>query len=390
MTAPASSLGAARERFAHWLFGQALPVWASVGCDGDKTAPALLGAQECLTLAGEPAFPGFKRVRVQARQLFVFSWAALRGWPEGAARAEGIFRFLLHARQADGGWARRLSRTGAVLDPTADLYDLAFVVFALAWYGRLEGSSGQAVQSARATLGWIVQAMSLPDGGFLNCLPDAGEDRQQNPHMHLFEAVLALYQTTGDEKDLALAHAIYALFSTRFQDAETGTLGEYFGPDWQPAAGAAGQWVEPGHHFEWVWLLHAYRGLTGVDTTRQAHALYSFARQHGVAAATGLVHDALDRHGTVIKDGFRLWVQGEALRGLLSHAPEQDAALAVTVATNLLDRYFINCPPGTWIDQLDGQGRGVADRIPTSSLYHIVTAYESLDQAVGHGATGGG
>ena len=97
----------------------------------------------------------YKRVRVQARQIFVFSCAHGLGWPGALEAASDGYEFLTrHARRADGGWVRLLGRDGEVLDPTADLYDLAFVVFALAWYARATGSA-EAIGQAHDTLAWI-------------------------------------------------------------------------------------------------------------------------------------------------------------------------------------------------------------------------------------------
>ncbi|WP_086650374.1 AGE family epimerase/isomerase [Acetobacter cibinongensis] len=375
------SLQEVHQQFRHWLFDQALPFWATVGCDGSKENPAQYGAQESLTLAGEPALPPFKRVRVQARQLFVFSWAVLQGQTHYQACADGIFRFLLKAQKPEGGWVCSLTPDGAVLDPTADLYDLAFVVFALAWYARVE-PDGQAVSLARQTVLWIEHAMSTPEGGFLNSLPQPSEPRQQNPHMHLFEAVLALYETTQNPTDLALGHTLYALFTKHFQDTRTGTLGEFFTQDWHPASGMQGQWVEPGHHFEWVWLLSEYERLAGVETGAQARRLYDFATRHGVKAETALVYDALDRDGAVLKASSRLWVQGEALRGVLVFDPQDQQGLVARMVRNLLERYFKGCPAGTWLDQMDEKGLPTSHSIPTSSLYHITTAFAALDKAV--------
>lgn len=376
-----SSLQGVHHQFKQWLFDQALPFWATVGCDGSAENPAHYGAQESLTLAGEPALPPFKRVRVQARQLFVFSWAVLQGQTHYQACADGIFRFLLKAHKPEGGWVCSLTPDGAVLDPTADLYDLAFIVFALAWYARVE-PEGQALSLARQTVLWIEHAMSTPQGGFLNSLPSTSEPRQQNPHMHLFEAVLTLYETTQDKADLTLGHTLYTLFTKHFQDARTGTLGEFFTHDWQPASGIQGQWVEPGHHFEWVWLLSEYERLTGVKTEAQARRLYDFATRHGFKTETALVYDALDRAGAVLKASSRLWVQGEALRGMLVFDPQDQHGLVTRVVQNLLERYFKGCPAGTWLDQMDEKGLPASHFIPTSSLYHITTAFAALDKVV--------
>ncbi|GAN62243.1 mannose-6-phosphate isomerase [Acetobacter indonesiensis NRIC 0313] len=368
-------------QFRDWLFDSALPFWATTGCDGTAQTPAFLGAQECLTVTGVSAHAAFKRVRVQARQLFVFSWAALRGWPTGRSRADGIYAFLLKAHEGSGRWSRSLTPDGKMLDTTADLYDLAFVVFALAWYGRLD-ASGQAVCLARETVQWVQANMAATGGGFYNTLPQQAEPRQQNPHMHLLEAVLALYDTTQDQADLVLAHDLYQLFSTQFQDAQTGTLGEFFTQNWQPSEGDQGNWLEPGHHFEWVWLLKDYTRLSGVDTSAQANRLYDFALRYGVNQQTALVYDAVGRDGSLLKASSRLWVQGEAVRGVLTQNPRDTDGLAARMATNLLTRYFAGCPAGTWLDQLDEAGEPKVDKIPTSSLYHITTAYDALDKAV--------
>ena len=65
--------------------------------------------------------------------------------------------------------------------------------------------------------------------------------------MHLLEAVLALFETTGDKALLASADALVELFRRRFFDSASGSLGEFF-TTWQWAPGPAGTHVEPGHH----------------------------------------------------------------------------------------------------------------------------------------------
>ena len=115
-----------------WIFRDVLPFWSTAGRDRPG-----FGFVEHLDLAARPADVPYKRVRVQARQIFVFSCAHTLGWPGALeAAADGHDFLTRHARRADGAWARLLGRDGDVLDPTTDLYDLAFVVFALAWYAR--------------------------------------------------------------------------------------------------------------------------------------------------------------------------------------------------------------------------------------------------------------
>ncbi len=42
---------------------------------------------------------------------------------------------------------------------------------------------------------------------------------------------------------------------SHFIDAETGGLREFFKADWTPYDGEKGRIMEPGHQFEWAWLL---------------------------------------------------------------------------------------------------------------------------------------
>jgi mannose/cellobiose epimerase-like protein (N-acyl-D-glucosamine 2-epimerase family) len=64
--------------FAAWMRDHALPFWATVGQDRYG-----LGFVEHLTFDARPAPVVYKRVRVQTRQIYVYSAAALDG-VEGA------------------------------------------------------------------------------------------------------------------------------------------------------------------------------------------------------------------------------------------------------------------------------------------------------------------
>lgn len=360
-----------RDRFNRWMFDDALPLWASTGHEGS------LGTSEHLTLDAAPAAAPFKRMRVQARQVYVFAQAALLGWPGGRQRAEQGYAFILaHGQRPGGGWVRRLSPAGApALDHTLDLYDQAFVLLALAWHSRLTGSD-EPLNIAHNTLAAIDAQMAHPHGGYRNAVPNEPGPRQQNPHMHMLEALLALHETSPDPAFLTHARALVQLFRTHFFDPETSTLGEFFAEDWSNPT----DHIEPGHQFEWVALLDQYATLTGDDLSPEIEALYASALRHGTDPETGLVHDAVTRNGTQISRSHRLWPQTEALKAhaVMARRGRNTTAQTDRTIQSILDRYLSNCPRGTWIDQLDHQGRPTADKIPTSSLYHLMTAYTAL------------
>ena len=365
---------AAHGRFRAWLFDTALPLWVETGCDPGH------GAHEHLTANGAPGLPGFKRLRVQARQLVVFSQAAMLGWSRGEAAAHAIYRFMTRHAEAHHvdthPWARRLTRAGDVLDPTADLYDLAFVLLALAWYGRLTGSP-EPIDRADRLLDWLDRSMALPAGGYANTLPTEPGWRQQNPHMHLLEALLALYETTGADRYAGRAASLVDLFRSRLLDPHTGTLGEYFDQDWSPAPGDDGDMIEPGHHYEWVWLLGEADRLIGTETGAERTALYGFCERHGIDPDTGLVRDGLSRDGRIRKGSARLWVQTEALRAHTVMGRQDEIP---RVLDNLLGRYLAHPVAGAWTDQLDAEFMPVGRDIPASSFYHVVTGYAALDR----------
>ncbi|WP_419730545.1 AGE family epimerase/isomerase [Lichenicola sp.] len=384
-----------------WIFELALPFWSTVGMNPPAAAGRGRGAAEFVTLAGVPGEPGFRRMRVQARQLYVFAEAAARGYAGAAAIADGIHRFMTrHGAAADGGWARLLDPDGQVLDPTNDLYDLAFVLFGLARYARLTGAPAPLAQAAR-TLGFLRRSMSRPSGGFANAWPPEPGWRQQNPHMHLLEAALELFDVSRDQRWADLAGDLVVLFREHLLEPGSDTLGEYFQEDWRRAAGLEGDKVEPGHHAEWVWLLDRHEALTGTATGDLVRRLDGVAMRHGVGPATGLVRDEIGRDGSLRRGSSRLWVQTEMLRAhCVMHAravraadPEAaDARLRAIVVTtdNLLSRYLVGrdaavLPSGTWIDQLDAFARPAIDRIPTSSFYHIMAAWVELDRLVARG-----
>ena len=372
------------------MFARALPHWFRHGIDWTRG-----GFAERLTLSGEADDPGFKRLLVQARQIYVFSHAALSD-PDRARRAQWAhaaghgFDFMVrHYWQGPlRGWARAVSPEGKPFDASAEFYGQTFVLFACAWVYRALGEAG-ALAAASKTLDFLDHHLADAQcGGYWQGLTAAGElaqgaPRQQNPHMHLLEALLALHKATGEKIHLARAAAVYDLFRTRFFDSGTNTLGEYFTGDWRPLPGPQGQIVEPGHHFEWAWLLHDYAGSAGnASAAGYAQAAFAFALEHGVDPESGLAYDAVDRRGARLRPSHRLWPQTEMLKALIAsaeHAPEKHlrenarARIPAMVAA-VFDHYF-TAGGGIWNDQLDAARAPVSQSVPATSLYHLFLAF---------------
>lgn len=351
-----------------WL-AEALPYWAEHGVDAEHG-----GFLEEVSFSGAPTACAFKRVRVQCRQIYVFAHAAVLGWAPGAALSRRGQEFLLaKARRDDGSFARRLSRTGAIIDATPDLYDLAFVLFAMAWRYRVEADE-EALACAHAVLGFIDGRMRHPEAGYWSALPPA-PPLTQNPHMHLAEACLAAFEATQDQLFLDRARELVALFRSRLFNGVS--LGERFDAGWGRLGGAAGA-LEPGHHFEWAWILGQHRRLAGDDLSREAAALVAFAERCGVDPASQAVCDLVDAHGAPAASSSRAWTNAErikahlALYEMLGADPRAPAAASARL---LLDRYFAGLPRGLWVDCFDIEGAPMAEAVPASIVYHLLLAF---------------
>lgn len=355
-----------------WMFNEALPFWAEHGIDRDYG-----GFLEELTFKGEPTAVDFKRVRVICRQLYAFSHGALLGWSEGAALSDRAYEYLIaKARTGDGGWARLLTRRGEIKDPTADLYDIAFVLFGLAWRYRLT-KDVSVLQLAHETLDFIQQKMRAPNGGFWQWLPPTGP-RLQNPHMHTIEASLALFEATGEARFLDQAREIAALFSDAFFDGRT--LGERFSEDWRRIPGPEGAVLEPGHHFEWVWILALYQRAAGQDMTPFVRPLIAFGEQ-GVDPNTHMSIDAISEDGVPLQRSSRSWPNTERIKAHLAlfELSGVDPSEPVNETLDLLfSKYLAVEPAGSWMDQFDGQGRAMAKAVPASILYHFILCFSEV------------
>ena len=360
----------------HWLFEACFPLWSERGV-GEAGL-----CREALSLDHAPLGEDTTRVRVQARQTFVFAQALLLGWkPElaGDLVEQGVRTLSGAARRADGLTGRTLHTDGSGLaDDTPDLYDLAFTLYALAVSSKaMEDGSGP-IASARALLDALDRRMKdLTNGGYAEVLP-VPDRRSQNPHMHLLEACLALHRVDPEGGHLARAGELVALFHERFTAGPGGLLGEFFAPDWSEGAGDAARIVEPGHQFEWVWLLDAYARAAGEAVAPIAGRLYTYAS--GTLDEDGRALLETTRDGLPHDAGRRSWSQSEALKAhLVMLEMTGDEAIAAAACRSfdvLMDEHLT--PEGGWIEQYDGDGHIVSATMPASTGYHVALAFSEL------------
>lgn len=359
-----------------YLVEEALPFWSSYG-----TYPNGCFV-EYLDLAGTPIDPGFTRVRVQARQIYVFSHAEMTGIfhrPDLCARAVDFF-IQSAWLGPDRGFAKLIRRDGTLIDGSSDLYDISFALFALAWHYRV-ARDPRCLAIAHATLDFLDREMKHLLGGYHN---DAARSlpRLQNPHMHLTEAMNAWFEASGEDRFLDLAGALVDLVDQRFCDPVSGALVEFFNEDWTPIEGPKGDIVEPGHQFEWAWIIGHYGRLSGAPRFELMRRLINSAMRHGFDEATGLTVDQVARDGRLIAASHRLWPQTEALKACLAAGEFLHEAAPGRVAriVNAIFEHFLRPGPiaGSWIDHYHADWSLIVDKVPATSLYHITLAFLEL------------
>ena len=344
------------------------------------------GLFEVLKSNGESEDIPFRRVMVHARQLFVFSrWAKLTGNNNFIVKADKIFEFMTTAfwDPENGGWFSRLNLDGSVQDQTKDLYAHAFVLFGLANYKN--SLNRKTVRDwIDKTLTIIERQFSRKDGSFCQDLSGQFMDlspqvRSQNPHMHLLEA--ALYLLENDKQNpryLTLVNRLLNLFENKILDNENKLIREYLDQNFEPRL-VNSFIVEPGHHYEWAWLLNwsdkIYKSKKYGDLTKK---LFNKGWRIGWDSKNGGVFDEFDcENNQVFLSTKRLWPLLELIKALSvisSNFHGDNLSLALEI---ILERYIK--PDGTWIERFDQNWAVIDKTMPTSSIYHMAMTILELE-----------
>jgi len=369
------------DRIRNWIHHEALPLWIANGLRASHGGPV-----EAFPITGDLApLPAPMRTRVFGRQLYAFSHAHLLGIHGGLDAAVRVFEFMT-ARAWTGagrGWCKTLTHEGQPLDGTSqDLYDFSFALFGLAWYLEASGDA-RALDYIQQTLTLIDRDFRHPSGkGFHHVIPAAGP-RQQNPHMHLMEAVLKLQSVAPGSLPQKLATEIAVLFEGSFYNHKYDCLPEFFTEALDPIPEDNGAFrYEPGHQFEWAWIFAQHQRLSGTDHSGLIGRLVSSAERHGVCRDTGLTYNAVDSSGRVLDAGSRTWPNTERIKGWIGlyEATGQANWSAMESSCAALFKFHLGRAPrpGLWQDEFSADGKPLAKTVPASTLYHVLLAFSEV------------
>lgn len=363
---PRAELAATFDRIHRHFLHTVVPLWEGPGWN-----PEMQLAYEALGADLTPTPVQRYRAMACARQVFLFTSLGAR---EGAAqRAAALFGSLNRhfADPAHGGWYYSIDAHGQPLDRSKDLYTHAFILFAYA-HGCLHTRSAQAAAGLDTALEVIFRRFARQDGLYQAALAEGwasvGQGPLQNPLMHLAEAFLAVLDARPDPACETALVALCDAMLAQFIDPEHGVLME-------KPVGSAGNWFEPGHQFEWYYLLKASPLLRDHALCAQLENTFAYSERIGVRG--GDVLAMLSASGEVKDPTRRIWAQGEYLRALTLRSGAEPGVLA---QLQHFEARFLH--PAGWYECRDGQGVVSRSDMPSTTPYHLATAYAGLAAAL--------
>jgi mannose-6-phosphate isomerase len=360
-----------------WLVDAAYPLWWQHGADHEAG-----GFHERLTLDSMPTGEA-RRARLHPRQMYAFGAARALGWDGPAENGvrHALDFFLTHYLRHDGFVRASVDVQGAALNQAVVLYDQAFALlgFAAAFASLREERLRDCARALRQD---IIAALAH-GRGFDETL-DRAAPLLSNSHMHLFEACLAWRELDSGWDEIAAN--IVALVFDRFLDERIYAITEFFARDWTPISGEHGRLVEPGHQFEWAWLLLRWAAATQQpDIARRAVQLIDTTELH-VHARRQVAMNSLVIHGNglIVRDAnARLWPQTERIKASLLAAQTTGDNRYVGSAARALKslRGYLDVPTaGLWRDTMRADGTFVIEPAPASSFYHVVCATQECER----------
>ncbi len=358
-----------------FVIESAFPLWERQGWDHGRG-----GFVDSLHCDGTADLNAPRRLRVQARQIYCFAKAAQLGWSPAARSValRGLDHMLSKAKSPDGkpGFVTLMAADGSVISADRDTYDHAFVLLALATVFQID-QDPQVRTEIESVLEFLDGGLESEHGGYLEGDP-ANLPRRQNPHMHLFEAMIAAFDATHEVVFQDRAGKLFSLFLAHFYDPREQVLGEYFEDDWSRIAPVS---VEPGHQAEWVWLLKGFERITGCPTEKYRLALLTSSLRYR-DPRTGCLVDEGDVEGRIVKPSGRCWPQTEIAKAWMAQVESGDRNADEEARSALLrlERYYLRHPvKGGWYDHFCNQDARKSP-ILASSFYHILCAITEADR----------
>jgi mannose/cellobiose epimerase-like protein (N-acyl-D-glucosamine 2-epimerase family) len=371
-----NSLPSSPEVLRSWFLNQALPFWSRYGVDHKAG-----GFYEKLHPTNLKPTIEPRRTRLVARQIYWFAAGGALGW-EGPFEEliDHGFQFLhKYLVEANGQVRASCAPSGTVVDNHQYLYDVAFVLVALAKLAERKPDLADPEVLARRI---VMRLEPHPLGGYLDAITP--ELQCTNPHMHLFEAFLAWASLSNASQEFwqQCAAALAQLALERLILPQSGAIPEHFDRHWLPLRQSGFYRIEPGHQFEWSWLLARWAVISGDSSASDAAArLCSFGEAYGVDSNRNVAIECISDQYLPCDYTARLWQQTERLKAWHFQAFLTGSPAAIIYRDKALESLFhfiSESHPGLWSDEMDPSGSFIMQPVKASSGYHIACAIEVL------------
>lgn len=359
------------------LFYRWVPKWYAAFSDPQG------GFYERLGKGFKPVLTGHRRLVTQCRQLSIYSDFVARG-NKGISthdlRPQFDYITARYKNPATGLWFFSLDDNRAVADDACDFYAMAFVVFACSHYYRatFDERARDVAKDVLNTIHTKFRLKNLP--GFAEAVSQNGMPinriRRQNPHMHMLEACLFAFDVWDDADFMVMADELVGLFYTHFYKPDENALIEFLTDDLQHPDPQKGANLEPGHYFEWVWLLKKHARIKGQESIHDKACghLLDFANRFGWDSLYGGIFDTISKTGTIIQDTKRIWPFCEGLKAnalmLEQVSDRQGLKDRVTDMVNVFNQKYMQ-ERGFWTEWLNRNLTPAADYMPGTTPYHV-------------------
>lgn len=312
-----------------------------------------------------------------ARMIHVFALAAMMGRVGAADIVEHGLDFYLDGPGEDreyGGW---FPVVGGVLPAdNKELYGIAHVALAGSTATIAGFERGAELRDRALALidkyYWDEQLGRCREA-YDRTFSELDPYRGQNANMHLTEAYLAAFESTGDDKYLDRAARIARFIAGRAVDAQVDgawRLPEHFSPDWeplldynldQPRHPFRPYGSQPGHWLEWAKLLLQLRGL-GRDEPwilPTAQLLFAKATEEAWGEPGGFAY-TVDWDGKPVVGDKYFWAPAEAIgaaKYLYEATGEQQYLDWYRKLWKFVDQYLADHQHGSWHHEIGADGK---------------------------------
>jgi len=285
-----------------------------------------------------------------------------------------------------GGFIHTVGPDGQPKAGIKRAYGHAFALLALSEVYRI-GGDVRYRDAALQTWREIELNFTDPAGGLYN---ECGRDfkpmaggRTQNPVMHMFEALLALREATGDRIAETGARRLGDFVVNQLMQGQaegSAHIPEWYDENWKPLpTKEAGGYVDLGHQFEWSHLLTTGAVVSPIYA-QVAERVLSYALATGYDDIDGGCSQRAFPDGAKTDTRKGWWQQAECLHALMVAAKESarnDLWRRYEQTQELIKKQLVDIEHGGWqfADALPCKSGGCQDVQPDP--YHMVRLHQA-------------